>query len=59
MLPLTSSVVFAAGLDDFRRKKKKKAAVTATGGGVSLHEISPLERTSLVGRCLRVQLRTV
>lgn len=45
MLPLTSSVVFAAGLDVFR----KKMLLLLAGGG-SRHEISPLERRTLVGR---------
>ena len=46
MLPLTSSVVFAAGLDVF---KEKKLLLLLAGGG-SRHEISPLERRTLVGR---------
>jgi len=48
MLPLTSSVVFAAGLDVFKRGKKKLLFLLAGGG--SRHEISPLERRTLVGR---------
>jgi len=32
MLPLTSSVVFAAGLDVFRKKTAAAAAAVATGG---------------------------